>query len=69
MTDKNRLRPENSEVMKLISSNKKQKNSNWEPKFNGKGLNLGLIKTLHWYKKIETIIQALILLFNNVSKK
>jgi NAD dependent epimerase/dehydratase len=53
LIDKNRLRPENSEVMRLISSNKKAKKIlNWEPKFNGdKGLNLGLIKTLDWYKK------------------
>ena len=53
LTDKNRLRPENSEVTKLISSNKKAKKIlNWLPKFNGsKGLNLGLNKTLDWYKK------------------
>lgn len=58
--DKNRLRPENSEVMRLISSNKKAKKIlNWEPKYTGnKGLNLGLAKTLNWYKQNRNYISS-----------
>ena len=58
--DKNRLRPENSEVMRLISSNKKAKKIlNWEPKYIGnKGLNLGLAKTLNWYKQNRNYISS-----------
>ena len=58
--DKNRLRPEKSEVMRLISSNKKAKKIlNWEPKYIGnKGLNLGLAKTLNWYKQNRNYISS-----------
>ena len=53
LTDKKRLRPENSEVMRLISSNKKAKKIlNWKPIFIGNdGFNRGIIKTLEWFKK------------------
>ncbi len=58
--DKSRLRPKNSEVMKLISSNKKAKKIlNWVPIYNGKkGLNLGLFKTLNWYKQNKNYISS-----------
>ena len=53
LNDKKRLRPENSEVMRLISSNKKAKKIlNWKPIFIGNdGFNRGIIKTLEWFKK------------------
>ena len=51
--DKKRLRPKNSEVERLKSSNiKAKKILNWSPKFTGKkGLREGIKKTLNWFLK------------------
>ena len=53
--DKLRLRPENSEVERLFSSNEKAKNLlNWSPSFAGKeGMRLGLKKTIDWFSRSE----------------
>lgn len=50
---KKRIRPENSEVNKLLSSNLKAKKIlNWEPKYSGKlKINQGIIKTIEWFIK------------------
>ena len=52
-TDKKRLRPKNSEVNRLYSSNKKAiKILKWKPKYNGiKGFKSALKLTYNWYKK------------------
>ena len=51
--DKKRLRPKNSEVDRLFSSNKKAKKIlNWKPKYDGlKGFKSALKLTYNWYKK------------------
>jgi len=47
--DKERIRPENSEVQRLICDNKKiMEKTNWKPDYN---LNIGLIDTIKWIKK------------------
>ena len=50
--DKNRIRPKNSEVMRLLASNKKAKNLlNWEPKYEYlNGFKKALKQTIDWYK-------------------
>jgi NAD dependent epimerase/dehydratase len=55
--DKNRLRPEKSEVNHLLSKNLKAKEIlNWEPEFaNEEGFKLGLQKTIEWFKKPENL--------------
>ena len=46
-----RFRPKNSEVDRLLASNLKAKKIlNWSPKYAGKGLEKGLIKTIEWFK-------------------
>jgi len=52
VTDKNRLRPENSEVERLYGCNKKFLSLiGWEPNFLGiKGFEKGLEKTIEWFK-------------------
>jgi len=47
-----RQRPKNSEVLRLLASNKKAKKLlNWSPKYSGsKGLEYGLRKTINWFK-------------------
>lgn len=52
ITDKNRLRPENSEVERLYGSNKKFLSlTGWKPKYLGiEGFEKGLIKTINWFK-------------------
>ena len=64
--DKNRIRPQKSEVTRLISNNKKAKNLlNWSPKFKGKkGFELGLKKTNEWFSKNENIKLYKINLYN-----
>lgn len=56
-TDKKRLRPKNSEVNRLYSSNKKAiKILKWKPKYNGiKGFKSALKLTYNWYKKKENL--------------
>ena len=50
--DKSRLRPEKSEVDRLLACNKKAKNLiDWSPKrFGIEGLEFGLSKTVNWFK-------------------
>ena len=55
ITDKKRVRPEKSEVERLLSSNSKAfKKLRWKPKYIGRaGLIKGLTKTIEWFKKKE----------------
>lgn len=55
--DKKRLRPKNSEVDRLYSSNLKAKKIlNWKPKYNGiKGFKSALKETYRWYLNKENI--------------
>ena len=49
VTEEVRLRPEKSEVFRLISDNSKAKEiTGWEPKV---GLKEGLTETIHWLEK------------------
>lgn len=53
MQDKERLRPEKSEVFRLYGSNEKLLNaSNWSPKTS---LSLGLQETINWFKIEENL--------------
>ena len=54
---KNRVRPKNSEVMRLCASIKKAKKIlKWEPKYQKiKGLEKGLTKTIHWFENKENL--------------
>ena len=48
-----RLRPDNSEVFRLIGDNKKIKDlTNWSPQF---GLSEGLQQTVEWFRKPENL--------------
>ena len=48
-----RLRPDNSEVFRLIGDNKKIKDlTNWSPQF---GLSEGLQQTVEWFRKPESL--------------
>jgi len=51
VTDKQRLRPKNSEVERLWADNTKVKNLfGWEPKFSGReGFHKGLVETVKWF--------------------
>ena len=53
ISKKDRYRPQNSEVLNLLSSNTKAKKIlKWKPKFTGpKGLEKGLLQTINFYKK------------------
>ena len=53
--DKNRLRPQKSEVNHLLSNNLKAKEMlNWQPKYADKeGFKLGLKNTIEWFKVPE----------------
>jgi dTDP-glucose 4,6-dehydratase len=55
--DKKRVRPDKSEVTKLISSNKKAKKLlNWNPTYSNKKLfNESLKKTINWYSKKKNL--------------
>jgi len=50
--NKTRVRPKKSEVYRLLASNTKAKKIlKWSPKYkNNKGLDLGLRKTINWFK-------------------
>lgn len=52
-----RVRPENSEVMRLVSDNSKAKDLlKWSPEFGGNdGLREGLIRTVEWFQKPENL--------------
>ena len=48
-TDKERIRPKNSEVERLVCNNEKLvKASSWEPKYD---LKKGLSETISWFQK------------------
>lgn len=55
--EKLRVRPKNSEVLRLLASTKKAKKLiNWKPKFsNINGLRNGLSKTISWFSKFENL--------------
>jgi len=57
MIDKERIRPEKSEVQRLFSSDiKARKLLGWKPKYNGLlGFKKGLEKTLNWFSDTENI--------------
>ena len=52
ITEKGRVRPKNSEVLRLKADTRKAKKLlKWSPKFNGvKGLRKNLVKTIKWYE-------------------
>ena len=51
--EKERFRPDKSEVKRLLGSNEKIKNLvGWRPKYN---LNQGLLETIEWYKRKENL--------------
>ena len=51
--DKNRIRPEKSEVYRLFGSNEKlQKLTNWKQKYS---LDIGLKETIEWFKKPDNL--------------
>ena len=54
---KDRIRPKNSEVKRLLASTKKAKKIiNWKPKYLGKkGFEEGLKKTISWFSKKENL--------------
>ena len=56
-TEQCRVRPENSEVERLVASNEKAKNLlNWTPKYAGlSGLEMGLIETITWFTRQENL--------------
>ena len=55
LTDEQRLRPENSEVERLLGSNEKiKKLTNWQPKFT---LDEGLAQTIEWFKDGDNLKQ------------
>ena len=55
--DKQRVRPKNSELLRLCASNKKAKKLlNWKPELMGiKGFEEGLKKTIEWYQNSENL--------------
>ncbi len=57
LTDKKRIRPKNSEVFRLLASNKKAKKIlSWEPKFTGvNGFKTSLKETLEWFSQKENL--------------
>ena len=49
VNEKTRVRPENSEVKRLVCNNEKLVNgSSWQPKYD---LKRGLLKTINWFKE------------------
>ncbi len=51
--EEQRLRPEKSEVKRLLGSNEKIRSiTNWKPKYS---LNQGLLETIEWYKNTENL--------------
>jgi len=59
MTDEVRLRPENSEVERLLASNEKAKRLlNWQPEYGGlEGFRRGLQKDIEWYSDPDNLIK------------
>jgi len=58
-TDKDRIRPKNSEVERLMASNEKAKQLlNWSPKYAGiAGLEAGLRATIDWFTQEENLLR------------
>ncbi|MDN3513531.1 MAG: NAD-dependent 4,6-dehydratase LegB [Candidatus Brocadia sp.] len=53
ITDKRRVRPEKSEVERLMGSNEKIKElTNWKPKYT---IDSGLVETIEWFKKKDNL--------------
>ena len=65
--DNLRVRPKNSEVVRLLASTKKAKKlMNWKPKFsNINGLKKGLSKTISWFSKSENLKSYKTNIFND----
>ncbi len=60
--DEERIRPEKSEVERLLGSNKKLKTiSGWTPKYS---LNDGLTETIDWFKKFENLSKYKSVIYN-----
>ena len=59
LSDQQRLRPENSEVCRLLASNDKARQLlDWQPKYGGmKGFSNGLKKTIDWFCNPENLLQ------------
>jgi len=56
INDNKRVRPENSEVERLVCDNQKLlKCSSWKPKYD---LKQGLIETIHWFQKNRHLYKA-----------
>ncbi len=55
--DKKRLRPKNSEVDRLLSSNKKAKKIlGWKPEYHGlNGFKKGILKTIQWFSQRKNL--------------
>ncbi len=60
-TDEIRIRPEKSEVNRLLADNTKAKKLlNWQPKYGGiDGLKKGLTETIHWFEKEENLMNTI----------
>lgn len=58
-TDQQRVRPDNSEVERLLASNEKAKKLlNWQPNYAGKdGFKRGLQKTIDWFRDVNNLNQ------------
>lgn len=53
--DEKRIRPEKSEVNRLLGSNEKiRRLTNWEPKYT---FEMGISETIEWFKKPENIVK------------
>jgi NAD dependent epimerase/dehydratase len=57
LTDESRLRPQGSEVDRLLANNSKaRKLFGWEPNYGGKnGFRSGLVETIEWFLKSENL--------------
>jgi NAD dependent epimerase/dehydratase len=57
-TDKERFRPEKSEVNRLVSdSSKAQKLLNWNPDYKGEaGFKRGLVETIEWFSREQNLV-------------
>ena len=66
LTQKERIRPEKSEVDRLLSSNKKaRKILKWKPKYIGStGFKKGLEKTIEWFNDKENLSHYNVNIYN-----
>ena len=65
-TDQQRVRPENSEVDRLLASNEKaEKLLGWKPRYgNSDGLRKGLSKTIDWFRNPENLGRYKLTVYN-----